>query len=183
LDGHLASVQKPSDVGRVRGLDLCDRVRALLVYRIDTRLCYVARPCQEPRVADCLRDACYGLARERTTLGALRDGLSIVGWTCDASRSFGPHNRKLRLCRCAGTGLARDHLPALFCRGRNLRGLCDGADADYPLEKILRPGGFHHRPPLAKHGEGDARNRIDRGLRLHHGSFLWMVQREPVREV
>src|SRR5205823_6664153 len=103
------------------------------------RLCHLKRPREESRVADTLRVARDGLARERATLGTIRDCLLVIGRSGDAARSFGSHNRQLRLRCRADTGLARDHLSALLRRGRNLRWLRNGLDVDYPVEKVLRP--------------------------------------------
>ena len=79
--------------------------------------------------------------------------------------------------------LARDDLPALLRGRRDLLGLRDGADARDPAARALRARGLHHAAPPRQHGQGDARDRADRGLRLRDGGLLGLVQRQPVRAV
>ena len=43
--------------------------------------------------------------------------------------------------------------------------------------RALRPRGLHHHAPPAEHGQGDARDRPDRGLRLRDRSVHRLVQR------
>ena len=74
-------------------------------------------------------------------------------------------------------GLARDDLPALLRRGRDLLRLRDGADAGDSAAQVLRPRRFHHDAPPRQHGEGHARDRADRRLRLRDGGVLRLVQR------
>ena len=47
----------------------------------------------------------------------------------------------------------------------------------YDLEDFIT---MRHLDNMA---QGDAGDRADRGLRLHHGSVLRLVQRQPVRKV
>ncbi len=79
--------------------------------------------------------------------------------------------------------LARDDLPAVLRRRRDLRRLRDGADARDPAAHVLRPRGLHHHAPPRQHGARHARDRPDRRLRLHDGGLHGLVQRQPVRAV
>ena len=79
--------------------------------------------------------------------------------------------------------LAHDDLPALLRRRRDLLRLRDGADAGDPDSRGLRARGLHHHAPPAEHGEGDARDRADRRLRLHDRGVHRLVQRRHVRRL
>ena len=87
----------------------------------------------------------------------------------DAARALGPHGRELRLRRRHHPRLAHDDLPALLRRRRHLRRLRDGAHAGDSAAPDVRLRRLHHHAPPREHGEGDARHRADRGLRLRDG--------------
>ena len=70
-DEHLAELPQPSDVGRVRGLDLRHCLGAVLVRWPDPGLCHLARPRAVEAVQDRLRHSFDGLARLGAALGAL----------------------------------------------------------------------------------------------------------------
>ena len=70
--------------------------------------------------------------------------------------------------------------PPYFVAGAIYAGFAMVLLLTIPLRQVLRSGRLHHHAPHAQHGEGDARDRIDRRLRLHHGSVLWLVQRQSV---
>ena len=80
------------------------------------------------READ-LRGRRARLARLGDALAALRDGVAAAGRPGDAAGALGPHGRELRLRGVGHPGLARDDLPALLRRRRDLLRLRDGADA------------------------------------------------------
>ena len=73
--------------------------------------------------------------------------------------------------------------PPYFVAGRDLLGLRDGADDRHPAPRRLRAQGFHHRSPPRQHGQGDARQRTDRRLRLSHRNVHRLVQRPRIRVV
>src|SRR6185503_2054701 len=180
-DGNLAAVSQPFDVGRLRGFDLRHGLRDVLVCRSDSRLRYAARSRSQQTVSDSLRHARNGLARICSSLASLRDGLPATRGTGHATRFVSTHDRQFRLRRRHHSGMARDDISAVLRRRRDLRRLRDGVVADDSAAKVLWPRRLHHHAPHAQHGEGDARHRIDRRLRLHHGSVLRLVQRQQVR--
>ena len=86
--------------------------------------------------ADDLRHARAGLARLGPPLAALRARLSAARGPLDAAGPVGAHGRELRLRDRHHPRLARDDLPALLRRGRDLRRLRDGADAGHPDPQV-----------------------------------------------
>ena len=78
---------------------------------------------------DDLRRARARLARLGAPLAALRAHLPAARGPLDAAGPLGPHGRELRLRDRHHPGLARDDLPALLRRRRDLRRVRDGADA------------------------------------------------------
>ena len=76
-----------------------------------------------------VRHARARLARLGAALGALRERLPAARRPVDAAGALGPHGRELRLLGRHHARLARDDLPALLRRRRDLRRLRDGADA------------------------------------------------------
>src|SRR6185369_7545706 len=94
-DGSVAAVSQSVDLGRVRGFNLCNGLGALLVRRIDSRFCDVARPGQAKSGKGHLRDVGDGLARLGQTLASLRDGVSVVGGIGDAACRIGSHGGEL----------------------------------------------------------------------------------------
>ena len=135
-------------------------------------LATLPRPRQKSRRAVPLRRAGSRVARLRAPLAALRDGVPAARGHVDAAGALGPHHRELRLLGRHPARLARDDLPALLRRGRDLRRVRDGADAGDPVAPPLRAAGLHHDAPPREHGEGHARDRPDRGLRLRDGGVL-----------
>jgi Ni/Fe-hydrogenase subunit HybB-like protein len=71
--------------------------------------------------------------------------------------------------------------PPYFVAGAIYAGFAMVLTLAIPLRCRVRPARLHHRPPPRQHGEGDARHRADRRLRLRHGGVHRLVQREPVR--
>ena len=84
---------------------------------------------------------------------------------------------------CDRARLAHDDLSALLRRRRDLLRLRDGADAGDSDSRGLRARRLHHHAPPAEHGEGDARDRPDRRLRLHDRGVHRLVQRQHVRRL
>ena len=89
--------RSPLDLGRVRGLDLRDRLAAVLVRRPDSRPGDAARPVAVARRPRHLRHAGDGLARLGAALAPLRDGVPAARRPRDAARRLGAHRRQLRL--------------------------------------------------------------------------------------
>ena len=169
-DGCLAAVPQPARLGRVRGLDLRDGLAAVLVRRADPRPRDAARSVAVASRPRRLRHARDGLARVGAPLAPLRDRLPAARRARDAAGRLGPHRRQLRLRGVDRARLAHDDLSAVLRRRRDLFGLRDGADAGDSDSRRLRARRLHHHAPPAEHGEGDARHRSDRRLRLPDGS-------------
>ena len=112
--------------------------RAVLVRRTDSRSGDLPRHGDEPGGQDHLRIAGHGLARLGAALEALRERLPAAGRTGDAAGALGAHGGVLRLRRFDSAGLAHHGLSALFCRRRNLFGLCHGAGAGHSDPQVLR---------------------------------------------
>ena len=72
--------------------------------------------------------------------------------------------------------------PPYFVAGAIYAGFAMVLMLAIPLRVLYGLEGFHHHAAHAQHGEGDARHRPDRRLRLHDGGVLRLVQRQPVRE-
>ena len=66
--------------------------------------------------------------------------------------------------------MARHDFPSIFRGGRDLRGFAMVLTLSIPVRKAFSPGRFHHHAPPGQHGQGHARHRPDRRLRLHDGS-------------
>ena len=123
-----------------------------------------------------LRHAGARLARLGQALAALRDGLPAARWHLDAARALCSLGRELRLRGVGAAGLARDDLPALLRRGRDLLRLRDGDDAGDPAAEVLSPRRLHHDAPHPQHDQGHAGDRDDRGVRLCQRGVLRVVQ-------
>ena len=123
----LAELPQPAVLGRVCGLDLFHRFGALLVHRPGARSRDAARPRELALQEIPLRRLRPRLARLQPPLAPLRNGLSDAGRSLHAAGALGALGRLLRLRHVDSARLAHHHLPALLCRGRHLRRLCDGA--------------------------------------------------------
>ena len=129
----VAAVPQPAGVGRVRGLDLCYRVAAVLVRRPDPRPGDHARSAQARRwrqiIYGMLAMGWRGSARHWQRYEAaylLLAGLAtplVVSVHTVVSFDFAVAHR---------SRLALDDLPALLRRRRDLLGLRHGADAGHP---------------------------------------------------
>ena len=124
-----------------------------------------------------LRDAVARLARLGQALAALRDGVPAARRHLDAAGALGPLGRELRLRGVGAARLARDDLPALLRRRRDLLRLRDGDDAGDSAAEVLRPRRLHHDAPHPQHDQGHAGDRDDRGVRLRQRGVLRVVQR------
>ena len=183
LDGPVAAVPQPADLGRVRGVDLRDGLGPVLVRGADSRPGDDARQ-GEVNVREAhLRDRRAWLARVGDALAAVRDRVAAAGRARHAARRLRSHGRQLRLRGVGHPGLARDDLPALLRRRRHLLRLCHGADARHSHPRVLRARGVHHAPPHPEHGEDHVGHGADRALRLHGRSVHVLVQREPRRRI
>ena len=159
--GALAAVPQPADLGRVRGLDLRDRVAPVLVHRADPRPRDAARP-REPQARRKSSTACSrwaGAARRGTGSATRRPtccwpGLSTplvlsvhsvvsFDFAVSASSPAGtPRSSRRTSSRAPSSPASR------WCMTLAI-----------PMRKLLRPGRFHHDAPHPQHGEGHARDR------------------------
>ena len=73
--------------------------------------------------------------------------------------------------------------PPYFVAGAIYAGFAMVLTLAIPLRKMYGARRLHHDAPPREHGQGHARHRADRRLRLRDGSVLRLVQREPVRAV
>ena len=181
--GHLAAVPQPAHLGRLRGQHLRHGLAAVLVHRPHPRPGDDARPGEEQGHEVHLRQPRARMARFGAALAALRERLPAARRHVDAAGALGAHGRQLRLLGRHHPRLAHDDLPAVLRRRRDLRRLRDGVDAGDSAAPDVRLRRLHHDAPSREHGEGDARHRAHRRLRLRDGSVLRLLQRESVREV
>ncbi len=89
-------------------------------------------------------------------------------------------HRVVGLRGVAIAGLAYDHFPALLRGGRDFLRIWDGADAVDSAAEDVQFGGHDHDAAHRRDVQGDAGHGIHRGLRLRHGSFHRLVQRQPL---
>ena len=108
-------------------------------------------------------------------------GLPAARGAVDAAGPLGAHGRELRLRRRHRPRLARDDLPALLRRRRDLRRLRDGADAGDPARGLYRLEDFITMRHLENMAKVTLVDRPDRRLRLRVGGVLRLVQRQRVR--
>ena len=71
--------------------------------------------------------------------------------------------------------------PPYFVAGAIYAGFAMVLTLSIPVRKLFRSRGFHHHAPPGQHGQGDARHRADRRLRLHDGSVHRVLQRQSLR--
>ena len=180
-DGPLAAVAEPPGLGRLRRLDLRDRLAAVLVRRPDPRPGHPPRPGPQADRADDLRLPGDGLAGLGQALAPLPHGLPAAGRAGDPPGRLGPHRREPRLRRGDRARLALDDLPPLLRRGGDLLRLRHGADPGDPPPRGLRPGRLHHHAAPGQHGQGPPGDRADRRLRLFHRGVHGLVRRQPLR--
>ncbi len=70
--------------------------------------------------------------------------------------------------------------PPYFVAGAIYSGFAMVITLAIPIRIALSPGRPHHHPPHRQHGQGDAGHRLDRRLRLWHGSLHGVVLRQPL---
>src|SRR4030095_3096227 len=87
-DGGMASVPESVDLGRVCGIDLCERIGVVLVRGLDPRSCDFAASREEAIGEDHLRNVGDGLEGLGSTLASLRDYLCVVGCAGNAAGYF-----------------------------------------------------------------------------------------------
>jgi molybdopterin-containing oxidoreductase family membrane subunit len=94
--------------------------------------------------------------RATTRIRKFLFGIFALGWrgsnrhwrhyemAIHAAGSLGAQRRIVRLCQHRHTDVAHDYFSALLRRRRNLRRLCDGADAALTRARDLQVAGCHH---------------------------------------
>src|SRR5438067_415944 len=162
-------------VGRVRGIDIFYRVGFVLVHRFGSGLGDVARSRDHADQEISIWNFCSWLARLESALAPLRNGVSAVGRSINAAGSLGAQRRiiRLRLDPCAD--VAHDYFSALLRRRRNLRRLCDGADAALARARNLQVAGRHHAAARRQNGEDYFVDGLIRRLRLCDGVLHCLV--------
>src|SRR5207248_2887015 len=88
----LWGINQPVGLGRIRRLDLRDRLGNILVCRLDSGFCDAARSGEEQGVWNYLRHAGDGLARFGAALASVRDGVSAARGIGNAAGAFGAHD-------------------------------------------------------------------------------------------
>ena len=71
--------------------------------------------------------------------------------------------------------------PPYFVAGAIYSGFAMVLTLAIPLRAALPARGPDHHAPPRQHGEGHARHRADRRLRLSYGGLHGLVQRQPIR--
>src|SRR4030095_3204922 len=97
--GPVAAVQEPADLGRVRGVDLCDGLGRVLVRGPDSRPGDDARPGGVDMEEDRLRHLRAGLARIVASRAPLRGRVADSRRSLDAPGALCALSRELRLRR------------------------------------------------------------------------------------
>ena len=177
----LAQLQVAADLGRLRHLDLPDRVHHLPRRGPGARHRGGAR--QGHRLAEeALRRllAC-GWTGSRQPVAPLHPGLSLPGRPGHAAGALGALGRVLGLRDVDHPGLARDDLRALLRGRRHLLRHRHGAHAADPAPQGCSARAHDHRLPLRQPGQADAVHRVDPVLRLRDGVLRRLVQREHLR--
>ena len=169
---RVAAVPQPADLGRVRGLDLRDRVGAVLVRRPGARPRDAARPrAEHDRPQRILRHAGAGLARFGAPLAPLRDGLPAAGrhlrrrWSSRCTRWSASTSRSSIV-----PGWHTTIFPPYFVAGAIYSGFAMVLTLAIPLRVIYGLKDFITMRHLAEHGEGHAGDGADRRLRLRDRS-------------
>ena len=127
---HLAELQEPAAVGRLRGQHVLHGLAALLVRRASSRTSRRLRDRATTQVAPArLRLPRPRLARHQPPLAELRARVPDPRRALDAARALRAQRRLVRLRDVGHPRLAHDDLPALLRRRRRLQRLRDGHDA------------------------------------------------------
>ena len=171
--GALAELPQPADLGRVRGLDLRHGVGAVLVRRPHPRPRHAARP----RAASRFAQLVYGMLAmgwrgSARALAQLRDRLPAAGRPGHAARGLGAHGGELRLRgRAIVPGWHATIFPPYFVAGAIYAGFAMVLTLAIPLRKFYGLEDFITMQAPREHGQGHARHRPHRGLRLHDGGL------------
>jgi hypothetical protein len=86
-------------------------------------------------------------------------------------------------CVSHSAGLAHDDLPAVFRRGRGVLRIRDGIDAPRAAAQVVQAGGHHHDATHRRDVQSHIGHRLHRWIRLLHGVFHRVVQRQSVRTI
>ncbi len=182
---RLAAVPQPAHLGRLRGLDLRDRLGAVLV----------SSACPRPGDA----------ARPRRRASSPSASSACCRWAGAGPRGTGTATRRPTCCLPASStplvvsvhtvvsfdfavshpsGLAHHHLPALLRRRRHLLRLRDGADARDSDARHLRAARTSSRCATCRTWPRSCSlTGLIVGLRLRRGSVHRVVRRQPLRGV
>ena len=181
--GHLAAVQEPADVGRVRGLHLLHHLAAVLVPGPDPRPGGAARLVARARCSgsSTASSRSAGAARAGTGTTTRSAYLLLAGLSTPLVLSV--HTIvSFDFAVVAAPRLAHHDLPALLRRRRRLLRLRDGAHAAWsrPATSWASSTSITDR-----HLENMNKVMLATGLivvlRLHDGALHRLVQRQPVR--
>src|SRR5262245_4047761 len=112
--GHLAKLSQRADVGRVRGLNLFYRVGPILVHRLGSGSGDVTRPRNHADQEISIWNFRSWLARFESELAPLRNGVSAVGWSINATGSLCAQRGIFRLRLDGFAYMAYDCFPALL---------------------------------------------------------------------
>ena len=179
-DGRLAAVPEPADLGRVRGLDLRDRLAAVLVRRPDSRSRDAARSVAVARSA-ASSTACWrwaGAARRAT-------GTATRRRTCCS-----PASRRRSSCRCTRSSASTSRssivpgwhttiFPPYFVAGAIYSGFAMVLTLAIPIRAVYELEDFITMRHLQNMAKVMLVDRADRRLRLHDRSVHRVVQRRP----
>src|SRR5450755_2618798 len=111
-----------------RDIGLLAAVADVLVSGTDPGLRHLARSSARARRTNCVRHAGAGLARRGTTMATAPKRAATARRAGRAPGGFRAQRGWSGLCDRQYPGLALDHLPAIFCRGRHVFRLCHGDD-------------------------------------------------------
>ena len=181
-DGHVAQLQEPASLGRLRGQHLRNRLGPVLVRRPDPGPGDDSRSGENPHPAGSSTASSPSDGGARCGSGiTTRPPTSILAALATPLVLSVHSIVSMDFAVSAPPRMAHDGLPAVLRRGRDLLRVRHGADAHGDLPQGVPPRAHHHPPALRLHGEDHARDRDDGRLRLCHGVLHRLVQREPLR--
>jgi hypothetical protein len=184
LAAHLAELQEPARLGRVRDLDLPDDLDDVPLRRPHPRHRGAARPRDQPGPQADLLDPLARLAQLGPRVAALRPRVPVPGGVLHPARALGALGGVVRLRHGADARLARHDLPALLRGRRHLLGLRDGVDHRDPDPQWFRPQALRDAQPARRDGQGGAlhlaRRRLGVPDRVLHRLVLGRAGRDRV---